>query len=273
MLRASELYRKRYQLLQKLYLIYPDIAFQAQNKSGWTTTFSFIDLKEHMYSPCIHYSILPCEVVFEIESEEGLETVTDFLNDLGIEYVFGFSGNRSWHIHFLVKPKGASIEEFAAHPDTRKFVRAFYKLLASEIEGVKLDHQPMLGHGKIRSFYSQHIKTGCFKIPSRDSYPVWTLSRLWYRIVRKKLEEESVKPINSFKRYNRFEQVEQVLAKLEKYKARETSDYIYYHCPFHPPDRQPSFTYNKKKGNFTDWHTGKVYSGRTLLRALETLSP
>lgn len=267
MLRASELYRKRYQLLQKLYLIYPEIAFQAQNRGGWTSKFGFLDLKEHMYSPSIHYTILPCEVVFEIESEEGLETVTEFLNDLGIEYVFGFSGNRSWHIHFLVKPKGASIEEFAAHPDARKFVRALYKLLASEIEGVKLDHQPMLGHGKIRSFYSQHVKTGCFKIPSREDYPVWTLSRFWYRAVRKELDE--VKPV---KRFN-WQPEPVVFAKLEKFKARETSDYIYYHCPFHPPDRQPSFTYNKKKGIFTDWHTGKVYSCKTLLRALETLSP
>jgi len=257
-----QIYRKRYELLQQLYLIWPEISFQAQNRAGWTPKFGFSDLKEHMYAPSIHYSILPCEVVFEIESEEGLETVTDFLNSLGVEYVFGFSGNRSWHIHFLVKPRKADLSEFAEHPDTRRFVRSLYRLLASEIEGVKLDHQPMLGHGKIRSFYSQHIKTGGLKIPSRDEYPVWELSRYWFRVARKGMEAEKGKVRKP------SSHLEEVLQRMSKYKARETSDYIYYHCPFHPPDKYPSFTFSKKKGIFTDWHTGKIYSPDELFNCL-----
>ncbi|MEM1757208.1 MAG: phage/plasmid primase, P4 family, partial [Candidatus Bathyarchaeia archaeon] len=48
----------------------------------------------------------------------------------------------------------------------------------------------------------------------------------------------------------------------------EGSQYIYCHCPFHPPDNNPSFALHKTKFYAIDYHDGKVYSLKELGEAL-----
>jgi hypothetical protein len=48
----------------------------------------------------------------------------------------------------------------------------------------------------------------------------------------------------------------------------EGSNYIYVHCPFHPPDRNPSFAIHKTKFYGIDFHDGRVYSLKELAGAL-----
>ncbi|MBS7647956.1 hypothetical protein KEJ24_09020 [Candidatus Bathyarchaeota archaeon] len=48
----------------------------------------------------------------------------------------------------------------------------------------------------------------------------------------------------------------------------EGPNYYYCHCPFHPPDKNPSFAINKQKLYAVDYHDGKVYSLKDLAKAL-----
>jgi hypothetical protein len=51
--------------------------------------------------------------------------------------------------------------------------------------------------------------------------------------------------------------------------AGEGSNYVYCHCPFHPPDSHPSFALHKHKFYGVDYHDGKVYSLKGLAEVLE----
>jgi hypothetical protein len=51
--------------------------------------------------------------------------------------------------------------------------------------------------------------------------------------------------------------------------AGEGDNYIYCHCPFHPPDNHPSFVIHKHKLYAVDFHDGKVYSLKELMHALQ----
>ena len=48
----------------------------------------------------------------------------------------------------------------------------------------------------------------------------------------------------------------------------DSSNYGLYHCPFHPPDRNPSLYLNKRKKYVFDFHDGKAYSLKGFLEAL-----
>jgi len=58
----------------------------------------------------------------------------------------------------------------------------------------------------------------------------------------------------------------QIKAKLKV--AGEGHQYIYAHCPFHPPDKHPSFAIHKTKYYAVDFHDNQVYNLRQLARAL-----
>jgi len=55
--------------------------------------------------------------------------------------------------------------------------------------------------------------------------------------------------------------------------AGEGPNYIYVHCPFHPPDREPSFALHKHKFYAVDYHDGRVYSLKELAQALNIKLP
>ena len=48
----------------------------------------------------------------------------------------------------------------------------------------------------------------------------------------------------------------------------EGPNYLYCHCPFHPPDNHPSFAIHKTKFYGIDYHDGRVYSLKELAEAL-----
>jgi len=45
-------------------------------------------------------------------------------------------------------------------------------------------------------------------------------------------------------------------------------NYLYIHCPFHTPDRNPSFAINKEKFYAIDYHDNRIYNLRDLAEAL-----
>jgi len=50
--------------------------------------------------------------------------------------------------------------------------------------------------------------------------------------------------------------------------AGEGPNYVYAHCPFHPPDKHPSFALHKTKFYAVDFHDGQVYTLKELANAL-----
>jgi len=60
--------------------------------------------------------------------------------------------------------------------------------------------------------------------------------------------------------------LEQLKSKLDV--ANEGSKYISVHCPFHRPDRNPSFALHKQKYYAIDFHTGEVFSLKQLAEKL-----
>jgi len=285
-----ELYRKRYQFLEKLYLIYPEIQFQAQNKSRWTTYFGMEKYDEYYYYPTIHYRLLPNEIVIELfevvpqplpvettpVTERTLEENKDFNNfNMTVEYleereipfIFGFSGNSSFHIHIYIAPSKGSLDEFVHHHDCILFTTALYQFLVEQLvsEGVLGIGRQVMKHRRIRSFYSQHVKTGNFKIPSTEEIEFWKPSRGIYIVVKQMMDRIKQRNI---KGEDDGSALKEALKLLESFKKRETSTYIYYTCPFHQPDDDPSFTFNKRKKIFTDWHNKKVYTAKQLVNLL-----
>lgn len=286
-MKAIEYYQKRYHFLEKLYLIYPEIQFQAQNKSGWTTYFDMEKYDDYRYYPTIHYRLLPNEIVielFEVHDDPSLdktpllETVIEENKDFGnftktievldkleIPCIFGFSGNNSFHVHIYLAPSQGSLEDFVHLPECQLFTTAVYEVLVKMLinENVLGIGRQVMKHRRIRSFYSQHIKTGNFKIPSTDEIEFWRVPRIFYLTAKKYMQRPRYKPSEDDEAA-----IKEALQLLERFKKRETSTYIYYTCPFHQPDRDPSFTFNKRKKMFTDWHDNKVYSAKRLLNLL-----
>jgi hypothetical protein len=62
--------------------------------------------------------------------------------------------------------------------------------------------------------------------------------------------------------------LEEILRKLKPYYAGETPRYYTFHCPFHGPDRHPSFVINKQKFYGYDYHTDEAYSLKGLAERL-----
>jgi len=287
---AVELYQKRYQFLEKLYLIYPEIQFQAQNKSRWTTYFGMEKYEEYYYYPTIHYRLLPNEIVIElfevvprplsVETTPIVERMLEENRNFGnfnktveilehneIPFIFGFSGNNSFHIHIYVAPNKGSMDDFVHHPQCVAFTTALYNFILKTLvmEGVLGIDRQVMKLRRIRSFYSQHIKTGNFKIPSSEEIEFWKPPRGIYIVARQmmdKIKQHDIKGDDD------EAALKEALKLLESFKKRETSTYIYYTCPFHQPDDDPSFTFNKRKKIFTDWHNKKVYTAKQLVSLL-----
>jgi hypothetical protein len=59
-----------------------------------------------------------------------------------------------------------------------------------------------------------------------------------------------------------------ILDKLKPYLAGETPRYYTFHCPFHAPDRNPSFVINKLKFYAFDYHNDEAYSLKQLAERL-----
>lgn len=56
--------------------------------------------------------------------------------------------------------------------------------------------------------------------------------------------------------------------KLKEYFARDCGNYLTFHCPFHPPDNNPSFAFYKNTFLFVDFHDYQVYTLKALAEKL-----
>jgi len=188
---------RRMKILNQLYLVYPEIQLQAEGFNGFTKIFGWGNILVE-YAPCIHYRVLPCECVIEIDNldREQLRAWLRLLGSFKIMPLVCHSGHKSWHLHFFVKPKGFDLETFVEHPQSRELVNSFYSYVvecAGTMESVRdvvlrdnLDTGVQMHVHMIRSIYSLNMKSKRVKQPlNRKEYPVWEMPK---RIFKKVVE-------------------------------------------------------------------------------------
>ncbi|MEM5868010.1 MAG: hypothetical protein QXG39_08855 [Candidatus Aenigmatarchaeota archaeon] len=266
-------------------LIHESIVVQAQSFGEWRTREFVSDDLDHAllvsYAPQLYYKVLNCEIVFDIESldDKNLRKCLSVLSSFKIEPIVAFSGNRGYHIHVFLTPQNLTINKFVGHPQAKEFTIEIFKFLKEIMtdKGVEeIDCQVKCGHW-IRCLYSLNVKNGKVGLKKTISgeIKVWEVPLALIETL--KLRHKFKKELEEILRdeEERFEwafdssTLSKALKALEPFKAREYSHYIAYHCPFHPPDKNPSFTFWKKAGIFKDWHDGKTYNAFTLLKTLK----
>lgn len=298
--------QKRTGLLAWLNEIHP-LELQAQGIDGtFTKLFSFYR-NPRLYAPALYYRILPNEIVFDIDSDdikesfEATKEIVSLLRSLGCKFTVGFSGNRGFHVHIITTAQNMPPSEFAKVV-TKEWRDALFGFLLEFVpklqEYVDIGVMTAKAH-TIRAFYSLNLKTMKWKtfVKPFKGYEVWEIpTDLGKRVSRYLYEQMEVrealkiaeKEVEEEKNKDRFvvpnNVVELVLQKMKPYLAKEYEHYIAYHCPFHPPDRHPSFIIFKpnpsrrtKDGQpcdfwfAVDYHDGVRYSMRKLYLKLKSV--
>jgi len=194
----KEILSKRFELLNQLYLIYPEIELQAESLKGWRSQlFGFhSDLIE--ISPIIHYRILPNEIVFEVDKKDKNEVkkIIKALLHLNAKPFVGFSGNRGYHVHIIISPPNGDVEGFVNCPEAKSFTQTFFDILLNllkdyrvNIEVIDVGVMRSQAH-TIRSFYSINPKGKKWKTPVfGKKYEIWQLTKTLYSRVLEEMRE------------------------------------------------------------------------------------
>ncbi len=193
------LIEKRREILNELYLVYPEMLIQAESINGKRTELFGVDpFDPRFFAPAIHYRVLPNEIVFDIDISDKciLEKIVRELIRFGVNPIYGESGNKGYHIHVLVTVKGYSPVEVAEivsrNPEYREIMIVLFEKIQklSGIENDAVDDCVMNHTHTIRSFYSLNVKGLKWKIPNSNnkSYPVLVLTKSLCKIIKSEIE-------------------------------------------------------------------------------------
>ena len=190
---------KRKEFLERLYLIYPLIEFQAANwdESVRTEWFGYGhtagDFITDGCAPIIHYKVLPCELVFDLETKEKdqLVALVKALRSFGVTPFIATSGNRGFHLHVLFTSEKHPIEQFAEASDLPEFRSMLFEYVIDSAKNFGLKEEVVdFGVMKsaahlIRSVYSFNPKGKQWKKPVYgDFYPIWKIPKGLFLDVR-----------------------------------------------------------------------------------------
>jgi len=190
--------RKRVELLNQLYMVYPYLELQAEYINGTRSKLFPFDSDPRLFAPAIHYRILPNEIVIDLDKKDvnELKKIVKTLKSLNAKPFIGFSGNRGFHVHLIVAPPKGNVEEFATHPEAKNFTQTLFQILlklfkANDVDVDAIDTGVMLSSSHtIRSFYSVNLNGKKWKTPAYgDRYEVWVVPKQLYLRVLKELEE------------------------------------------------------------------------------------
>ena len=167
-----------------------------------------------------------------------------------------------------VAEKALTIMRSFPTTQTEKTPSGGYHLVFWSVKPVKTISQyhnvcgvELIGEGKL---CVMHPSKGYSKVNDNLPSEVDDLTGLFFEvlaehgIIPQKAADESDELLERWLR--------QIKAKL-KVKS-EGARYISCSCPFHPPDRHPSFAINKQRYYAVDYHTGEVYSLKELAEKL-----
>jgi len=191
----------RIMMIRRLHEFYPFLELQSESIYGWRTklyNFNETLYFSELYAPAVHYRILPNEIVFELDCDEGRKKakeeamrIVKHLIILGAKPLVGFSGNRGYHIHLIIAPPSGDIINFSTANGCREFTKTLYEILVEITEPKYLDEGVMKHKNHtIRSFYSVNLKSMKWKKPvfGRD-YEVWVLTRQFGNRVLEEMEK------------------------------------------------------------------------------------
>ena len=219
---------KRIQLLNQLLDVYPCIELQAEYINGARSKlFPFDSFDPRLFAPAVHYRILPNEIVIDLDEKNvnDLKKIVKFFKTHNAEPFVGFSGNRGFHVHVIVAPPNGNVEEFASHPETKRFTQVlFEKLLkllkAYDVDVDAIDTGVMLSsQHTIRSFYSVNLTGKKWKTPVYgDGYKIWKLPKKLYLSVLNDVKDDGEIPYENENKVNckRIRWIEWILRNPEK---------------------------------------------------------
>ena len=189
---------RRAQLLNELYLVYPEMQLQYANiEESFRSRLAGYEWNLCFEAPVIHYRILPNELVFDIDGGEGdgdrtrvKETVRGValtLKSLGAQQFIGFSGNRGYHIHVLLAPAKGRVEDFVQVRGVKELRNCVFEWVLSLLRARGVDIS-LIDTGvmaatehTIRSFFSFNAKGRRWKrVVFGESYGFWKLTREVY---------------------------------------------------------------------------------------------
>jgi len=167
-----------------------------------------------------------------------------------------------------VAEKALTIMRSFPTTQTEKTPSGGYHLVFWSVKPVKTISQyhnvcgvELIGEGKLCIMYPSE---GYFKVNDNLPSEVDDLTGLFFEVLAEHgiiPQKAADEPDELLERWLR-----QIKAKL-KVKS-EGARYISCSCPFHPPDRHPSFAINKQRYYAVDYHTGEVYNLKELAEKL-----
>jgi len=257
-----------------------------ESEKGFTYWVSADDLWMVEGMPAVHREVSKYEIVLDCESERTAKFVQNTLDDEKIPYRLFDSGGRGFHFHiFFELPKsnnsGSSNDGNSSDDAHDNFKRFFIGYFPTDLN---LAYR----HG-VREIYSLNMRKGFIKYPVETveranktwknaeivhvRYPVWRPRRSIMRDFERWLEREGEE------KRKREEALKKKGIKIPKRKiplnealeiyrkhldiVKETPKYIRAHCPFHPPDKHPSFVV-VKEGKFAGLFFEHHKEGRTV---------
>jgi len=197
--RFKEYIARRKEFLQRLYQIYPYIEFQAANwdESVRTEWFGYGHAADDFIgdgcAPIIHYKVLPCELVFDLETKEKdqLVALVKALRSFGVMPFIATSGNRGFHLHVLFTSEKYPIEQFAEASDLPEFRGMLFEYVIESaknfgLKGEVVDSGVVKSSAHlIRSVYSYNPKGRQWKKPVYgEFYPIWKIPKGLFLDVR-----------------------------------------------------------------------------------------
>jgi len=202
--RMEEYNRKRAELLNELYLIYPFVQIQYSDiKESFRSELLGYDWDLVYTAPVVHYRILPNEIVFDFDcsdkaiARKNLRSFAIMLKSLGIEPFIGFSGNRGYHVHVVFGPPRGELEDFVKAHGIREFrenlFEWFLSLAKSYNVKIELIDQGVMRaeNHTIRSFYSFNTKGKRWKKPVYgEHYSIWRIPEHIYRNLLEMMKEK-----------------------------------------------------------------------------------
>jgi len=250
-----------------------------EDDRGFTYWVSAEDLWMVEGMPAVHREVSKYEIVLDCESERTAKFVQNTLDDEKIPYRLFDSGGRGFHFHiFFELPKGNNGNDSSAYDDFKRFFIGYFPT----------DLNLAYRHG-VREIYSLNMRKGFIKYPVETveranktwknaeivhvRYPVWrprrSIMRDFERWLERREEEEQEREEALRKKGIKIPKRKIPLNEaLEIYRkhldiVKETPKYIRAHCPFHPPDKHPSFVV-VKEGKFAGLFFEHHKEGRTV---------
>ena len=285
--KAVEVMEVRWQIALSAYRLHTSMVFSG----GISQYHKWYPIDEaeklYKYAPLLARSVAPHEIVLDIDVKneevafQTLNSLLDILTTYDITPLICYTGNRGYHCDFFVKGISNPIMF------KKGFVMAMYTIW-------DVDKSVVKERALIREIYSINPKTGYLKVPSteykkctfKDCHAEEIDYREWVFVVPKELEElcYQLAEVKIRKEYmyehktisSNDKVVEKALELMKPYLAKEYDNFIAYHCPFHPPDKHPSFAIYKPTDEYPFWlaidfHTGEKMSLGGLIKRLKEL--